>query len=44
MKPRIKTMIWNIRNQKITNKNKKKKKLKKKQGQAKEPVGQLPTY
>ena len=30
MKPRIKSMIWNIRKQKITNQNKKKKKESKK--------------
>ena len=30
MKPRIKSMIWNIRNQKTTNQNSKKKKESKK--------------
>ena len=29
MKPRIKSMVWNIRNQKLTNQNKKKKEFKK---------------
>ena len=40
MKPRIKSVIWNIRKQKTTNQNSKKKKEFKK-GQYKQPVGQL---
>ena len=43
MKLRIKSMIWNIRNQKTTNQNKKKKEAKKKNSPPKPQIKQNPT-
>ena len=44
MKPRIKSMIWNVKKKKAFNQNSKKKKESKKQGQAKEPLEELQMY